>query len=32
MNNIEIKMNYKIAKEIYDEIIEYFKTENIKTK
>ena len=32
MNNIEIEMKYKITKKIYDEIIEYFKIENIKVE
>ena len=32
MNNIEIEMKYKITKKIYDEIIEYFKIENIKAE
>lgn len=31
MNNIEIEMKYKITKEIYDEIIEYFETEKIQS-
>lgn len=32
MNNIEIEMKYKITKKIYDEIIEYFRNENIKAE
>ena len=32
MNNIEIEMKYKITKEIYDNITQYFKNQNIKAK
>lgn len=32
MNNIEIEMKYKITKEIYEAIIEYFKLINISSK
>lgn len=32
MNDIEIEKKYKITKEIYEEIIEYFKKENIDYK
>lgn len=32
MNNIEIEMKYKITRNIYDEIIEYFKSENINAE
>lgn len=32
MNNIEIEMKYKITQKIYDEIIEYFRNENIKAE
>lgn len=32
MNNIEIEMKYKITKEIYEEIIKYFKFKNINSK
>lgn len=32
MKNIEIEMKYKITKEIYDEIVGFFKVENINVK
>ena len=32
MKNIEIEMKYKITNKIYDEIIKYFKIENINSK
>lgn len=32
MNNIEIEKKYKITNEIYDEIIKYFKIQNINEK